>query len=108
MTRSTLATSGCRDGVYVLRPGRTRSASCRYRTTSERVLQKRRKVVRLLITVLSAFALCVLPFHIRVLLRYWMAGPDLWVTGLPKYIAQVTIFKIQGYFIISSEKSKRG
>ena len=90
LTSSTLATSGSRDGVYVLRSGHTQTSSCRYRVTSHRVLLTRRKVVRLLIAVLSTFALCVLPFHIRVLLRYWMPGSSVWVTGLPKYIAQVS------------------
>ncbi|XP_070194138.1 trissin receptor-like [Littorina saxatilis] len=88
-----LTTSGSRDGVYILRPGtNTKTASCRYRVTSHHVLMTRRKVVRLLIVVLSSFALCVLPFHIRSLLWYWMPGQSQWKYGLPKYITQVLFF----------------
>lgn len=45
-------------------------------STSERVLNSRRKVVRLLVLVLVTFALCVLPHHIRLLMFYWNVYPE--------------------------------
>lgn len=41
------------------------------RMNSGRALQNRRKVIRLLVTVVICFAVCVLPHHIRLLLKYW-------------------------------------
>lgn len=44
----------------------------RKKDKSRRVLNTRRKVLRLLIAIVTCFALCVLPFHIQVLLQSWL------------------------------------
>ena len=48
---------------------RLRSQQCRI--SSPRGLTSRRRVIRLLVAVVTIFALCVLPFHLRNLLHYW-------------------------------------
>ncbi|KAL8577426.1 hypothetical protein ACOMHN_021606 [Nucella lapillus] len=60
-----------------LREGRGSTASTprRLRThcriSSPRGLTSRRRVIRLLVAVVTIFALCVLPLHLRNLLHYW-------------------------------------
>lgn len=41
------------------------------RISSQRGLTSRRRVIRLLVAVVTIFAICVLPFHLRNLLHYW-------------------------------------
>ena len=38
---------------------------------TDSVLMGRRRVIRLLLTVMFSFAVCVLPYHVRVLRHYW-------------------------------------
>jgi hypothetical protein len=82
--------SGSRDGVYLLRPGAERRSSCRVRIKQHSNLQTRRKAIRLLVTVVITFALCVLPFHLREVLKHCLGQHAVEFENMPyKYIAQV-------------------
>ncbi|RUS83149.1 hypothetical protein EGW08_009096, partial [Elysia chlorotica] len=48
-----------------------------YRVNSQRVLQSRKRVIRLLVVVLLTFAICVLPFHLKYVLLFWDIYPTL-------------------------------
>ncbi|KAL8562307.1 hypothetical protein ACOMHN_037263 [Nucella lapillus] len=99
-TLPSLHTGRMRDGVYSVRfaaaaaaAASSSAASCRYQVTAHRVLQSRRKVIRLLVAVLVVFACCVLPFHLRLLLRY---GLHVYFVhhprGLIKFVSQLLFF----------------
>lgn len=53
----------------------SRRMRCQYRVNSRRVITSRRRVIRLLVVVLLAFALCVFPFHLKSLLIHWHTFP---------------------------------
>ena len=59
---------GCGNGSGGGAPRRLRT-HCRI--SSQRGLTSRRRVIRLLVAVVTIFAICVLPFHLRNLLHYW-------------------------------------
>ncbi|KAK9872248.1 hypothetical protein WA026_017049 [Henosepilachna vigintioctopunctata] len=50
---------------------RTPSSTAHNPTSSQNVLRARRGVIRMLIIVVFAFALCHLPFHARKIWQYW-------------------------------------
>lgn len=50
---------------------RSKSTSRIPKTNSIKILQARRKVIRMLVAIVITFAVCVLPHHVRVLMTYW-------------------------------------
>ena len=46
-----------------------------YRVNSQRVLQSRKRIIRLLVVVLLTFVVCVLPFHLKFILMFWNIYP---------------------------------
>ncbi|GFO04745.1 cholecystokinin receptor type a [Plakobranchus ocellatus] len=52
-----------------------RRVRVQYRVNSERVLNSRKRVIRLLVVVLLTFAVCVLPFHLKFVLLFWHVYP---------------------------------
>ena len=75
-------------GIHLIKSGHTRVSSLRLRVDSDTRLRERRKVVRLLVLVLITFAMCVLPFHLRSVLRYY-SNPGFLLNEPGKYITQV-------------------
>ncbi|GFS22794.1 neuropeptide FF receptor 1 [Elysia marginata] len=52
-----------------------RRVRVQYRVNSQRVLHSRKRVIRLLVVVLLTFAICVLPFHLKLVLMFWNIYP---------------------------------
>ncbi|XP_059168896.1 trissin receptor-like [Physella acuta] len=61
----------------ISKDGSTRPrVQCRvYQVSSHRVLNSRRRVIKLLIVILLTFAVCVLPYHLKLLLLHWEIYP---------------------------------
>ncbi|KAK7502525.1 hypothetical protein BaRGS_00006100 [Batillaria attramentaria] len=86
-TTSPTSVTGSGDGVN------STAGSAQLRVSSHRVLMTRRKVVRMLVVVLAAFAVTVFPHHMRAVCRYYkVPGRSFWVSGFGKYMMQILQF----------------
>ncbi|XP_025110449.1 trissin receptor-like [Pomacea canaliculata] len=62
------------------------------RVSTQRGLASRRRVIRLLMAVVTVFGVCVLPFHVRNLLHYWHVS---WpVGGVLDYLPPIAYFML--------------
>ena len=57
------------------KPSIPRRVRVQYRANSQRALQSRKRVIRLLVVVLLTFAVSVLPFHLKFILMFWNIYP---------------------------------
>ena len=69
-----------------------RTAKTWTKSSTENALQARRKAIRLLIAVVVCFAVCVLPYHARILWQIWRTGE-----GLSVYH---NIFPVVSYLVL--------
>nr|KAG5711731.1 hypothetical protein BaRGS_023495 [Batillaria attramentaria] len=77
--------------------GGHRRLRCHYRVSSQRGLKSRRRVIRLLIAVVTTFAVCVLPYHVRNLLHYWqIQTPSGGVLDILSPVASVMMYLNSG------------